>query len=134
MNENRNQCLQHGDFHVGNLIVNKNLDIGVVDFNRFDYGDPIDEFNRINLSSRISPEFASGQIDGYYNNAVPNSFFKLLKFYSFANIIGNLPWAINYGDAEIEFALKSIEYCFDSYSKYLYPNWYKENFVKFENN
>ena len=35
---------QHGDFHPGNLIYMENGEIGVIDFNRWEVGDPYEEF------------------------------------------------------------------------------------------
>ncbi|WP_050741574.1 aminoglycoside phosphotransferase family protein [Acetobacterium bakii] len=34
----------HGDFHPGNLILTPNGEIGVIDFNRWEIGDPFEEF------------------------------------------------------------------------------------------
>lgn len=45
--EGRPQTFQHGDYHVGNMIITKSRELGIIDLNRFDYGDPWEEFNRI---------------------------------------------------------------------------------------
>ncbi|ETT46188.1 hypothetical protein C171_31149 [Paenibacillus sp. FSL H8-237] len=75
--EGRPQTFQHGDYHVGNMIITKSRELGIIDFNRFDYGDPWEEFNRISWCALTSPEFAPGRIHGYFNHDVPDLFFRL---------------------------------------------------------
>ncbi|MBQ2891834.1 MAG: phosphotransferase [Bacilli bacterium] len=35
----RPNTLQHGDYHIGNIMINKNQELVVIDFDRDDYGD-----------------------------------------------------------------------------------------------
>ena len=42
----RPQCFQHGDYHIGNMMVRQGR-LVIIDFDRYDYGDPWEEFNRI---------------------------------------------------------------------------------------
>lgn len=79
--KNRPQTIHHGDYHVGNIIITPKLELGVIDFNRMDYGDPWEEFNRITFCVETSPIFASGYINGYFNNEVPDLFFRLMALY-----------------------------------------------------
>lgn len=58
-----------------------NNKIEVIDFNRYDFGDPWEEFNRIVFSVHVSIPFVLGQINGYFNNSVPDKFFKLMALY-----------------------------------------------------
>ena len=76
--KNRPQVLQHGDYHIGNFMIGEDREIYVIDFDRFDVGDPWEEFNRIVWSAQVSPAFASGMIDGYFDDKVPDLFWKLL--------------------------------------------------------
>ncbi len=117
----------HGDFHSGNLIITPSEDIYIIDYNRMKTGDPYYEFNRIYFSYRISPHFAKGQIEGYFNNEVPNDFFLYIKFYLLSVMIGNIPWAMMYDQKDIEFAKNSIEEVYKEYNslKDTIPNWYK---------
>ena len=55
----RPQCFQHGDYHVGNMIISPDGELSIIDFNRNDYGDPWEEFNRIVWSAAVSPPFAT---------------------------------------------------------------------------
>ncbi len=44
---NRPQTLQHGDYHPGNFIIAHDKTLGLLDFNRMDFGDPWEEFVRV---------------------------------------------------------------------------------------
>jgi aminoglycoside phosphotransferase (APT) family kinase protein len=58
--KNRPNLFQHDDFHAGNIIVKENRYAGVIDFNRYDWGDPIHEFYKLALFSReVSIPFQS---------------------------------------------------------------------------
>jgi len=123
----RPQCFHHGDFHEGNLILTADNKVVPIDFNRFDYGDPWEEFNRIVFSKDISPEFASGQVDGYFNGVVPDAFWKLLALYISSNTISSIPWAIPFGEGEVEFMMKQAEGILKDYDnmKTYVPTWYQ---------
>ncbi|OPJ62871.1 aminoglycoside phosphotransferase family protein [Clostridium oryzae] len=126
--ENRKQTMQHGDFHVGNLVINESLHIGVIDFNRYDYGDPWEEYKRTAFSLSISEPFVIGQIHGYFSNDVPEVFFRLLALYQASNSLSSVPWAIKFGRKEVDVMLRNItkmlEY-YDYFNTYM-PRWYKQ--------
>lgn len=123
----RPQVFHHGDFHPGNMIYDKNNDtLYIIDFNRFDFGDPFEEFNRIDFAATISPPFARGQIDGYFNSNPPQIFFDLLLYYISSNAISSIPWAIPFGKSEVNTMLNKIDnilYWFDDI-KCSTPTWY----------
>ncbi|MCX7773148.1 MAG: phosphotransferase [Clostridia bacterium] len=124
--EGRAQSLQHGDYHTGNLILTPDRHIGVIDFNRCDYGDPWEEFNRITFSVEVSPSFAAGQIDGYFNDNPPDVFFRLMALYIWSNAIASLPWAIPYGEKEVAVMLNLINQALETYDYFrtIRPKWY----------
>jgi aminoglycoside phosphotransferase (APT) family kinase protein len=124
--ENRIQVLQHGDYHIGNMILTKNNDLGIIDFNRLDFGDPWEEFNRITFCSGVSKFFASGRINGYFDNDVPDMFFRLLALYIGSNQLSSIPWAIPFGEKDTKIMLqKAVEVLesFNGFETYI-PNWY----------
>lgn len=90
---NRPQTFQHADYHIGNMMIENNK-IVIIDFNRFDFGDPWEEFDRIVWCAQASPSYASGIIDGYFDNEVPLEFWKLLALYISSNILSSISWAI----------------------------------------
>jgi aminoglycoside phosphotransferase (APT) family kinase protein len=125
--EGRPTVLQHGDYHVGNFVINKNIDLKIIDFNRSSYGDPWEEFNRIIFTWKISKEFAKGQIDGYFQNEVPVTFFKLMALYIATNIISSIPWAIPFGQKDVDVMIENSKIILESYNGFetFIPNWYK---------
>lgn len=125
--EGRPQSFQHGDFHVGNMIINEQRQLGIIDFDRSDYGDPWEEFNRITFCVEKSSPFASGRINGYFNDAVPDLFFKLLAFYVASNLLGAIPWAIPFGEKEVATSLRQAQRVlqwYDGFSTHI-PSWYE---------
>lgn len=97
----RPQCFHHGDYHCGNLVIDGDR-VGVIDFNRQDYGDPWEEFNRIVWCAGISEPFAAGRVDGYFDGVVPAAFWSLLALYIASNTLSSLYWAIPFGEEEIQ--------------------------------
>ena len=124
--KDRPRVFQHGDYHIGNFIIGENHEIFVIDFDRFDFGDPWEEFNRIVWSAQVSAPFASGMIDGYFDNEVPDLFWKLLAMYITTNIVGALPWAVSYGDEEISVMQNQAKEILEWYDdmKQIIPSWY----------
>ena len=122
----RPQCYQHGDYHIGNMMIDQNGVLKIIDFDRDDYGDPWEEFNRIVWCAQSAPEFASGMVDGYFNGNVPMDFWKLLALYMSSNTLGSLPWAIPFGEEEIQVMRKNAADVLSWYDdmKQVVPSWY----------
>ena len=125
--KSRPQCFQHGDYHIGNMMIDENGALQIIDFDRFDFGDPWEEFNRIVWSAQASPLFASGMVDGYFENDVPFEFWKLLLLYICSNTLSSLPWAIPFGEKEIQTMLNQTKDIMDWYDNLqtVVPKWYK---------
>ncbi|MCY9516830.1 aminoglycoside phosphotransferase family protein [Paenibacillus apiarius] len=130
--ENRPQSYQHGDYHVGNMIVTKSGELGIIDFNRCDYGDPWEEFNRITWCAGMSGIFASGRINGYFNNEVPDLFFRLMALYVASNQLSTVHWAIPFGQEEVDIMLERAGNVLDWYDEFqtYVPNWYLPNYTE----
>ncbi len=99
--KDRPQTYQHGDYHIGNMMVDKAGQLMIIDFDRDGYGDPWEEFNRIVWCAQATPMFASGMVDGYFGGNVPMEFWQLLALYISSNTLSSLPWAIPFGEREI---------------------------------
>lgn len=69
--KSRPQCYQHGDYHTGNMMIDGAGKLHIIDFDRCDFGDPWEEFNRIVWCAQKSPLFASGMVNGYFDGDVP---------------------------------------------------------------
>lgn len=128
--KDRPQSFQHGDYHEGNMVITKGLELGIIDFNRWDYGDPWEEFNRIPFSVDASPLFASGYINGYFNHQVPDVFFKLMALYIASNQLSSISWAIPFGEKDIDVMVRQAKAVLEWYNGFeIYiPNWYVNEF------
>lgn len=121
----RPQSLQHGDYHIGNMMI-ENEKLVIIDFDRYDFGDPWEEFNRIVWCAQKAPIFASGIVDGYFDGQVPMEFWKLLALYICSNTLSSVPWAISFGQKEIDTMLKQAAEVLEWYDnmKNPVPGWY----------
>lgn len=123
--DNRPQVIRHGDFHVGNLIIMPGSEIGVIDFDLCSVGDGWEEFGGIEWAARLSPAFARGQVDGYFEKNVPNEFFKLLALYVAVYALEHVVRSAGTRSAEsLLHNTDGMTSMFDHYRTYI-PNWYK---------
>lgn len=125
--KNRPITFQHGDFHLGNMLITPDGDLGIIDFNRSSYGDPWEEYDRFIFTWKHSIDFALGQIHGYFDSNVPDDFFKLMSLYNARNLIASVPWSITFGNQELEETFENIRLVYESYDgfKIYIPNWYR---------
>ena len=123
----RPQSYQHGDYHIGNMRIDNNGVLTIIDFEKWDVGDPWEEFNRIVWSAQAAPAFASGMVEGYFDGNVPMEFWKLLALYISAGMIGSLPWAIPFGEKEVQVMRKQAAQVLQWYDgmKNVVPSWYQ---------
>ncbi|MCL2004441.1 MAG: phosphotransferase [Oscillospiraceae bacterium] len=127
--KNRPQCYQHGDYHPGNMIIAPDGSLFIIDWNRDDFGDPWEEFNRITFTAHTSPHFAAGQLRGYFGGEPPAEFFKLLAFYIAGTQLGVVGWAMPFGESEVDFARKQNEEVLRWYDNMRaeIPSWYRKD-------
>ena len=125
--KDRPNSFLHGDFHIGNMVFDGEK-IGIIDFNRFDFGDPYEDFNRMFFSADLSSHFSTGIINGYFNSDIPDDFFPLLALYTALNEISSLPWSKQFGQEEIDNSYRISSKILSWYNNYLNvtPAWYME--------
>ncbi len=124
--KDRPQVYQHGDYHIGNMMFDNEGCLQIIDFNRNDYGDPWEEFNRIVWCAQKSPMFASGMVNGYFDGPIPMLFWKLLALYIASNTLSSVYWAIPFGQKEIETMLgqaREVLAWYDNMRNPV-PSWY----------
>ena len=121
----RPQCFQHGDYHIGNMMLSEG-GIVIIDFDRYDFGDPWEEFNRIVWCAQAAPAFATGMVDGYFGGDIPPAFWRLLALYISSNMLSSIPWAIPFGEGEIQTMLNQAGDVLAWYDgmKNPVPSWY----------
>lgn len=122
----RPMCHHHGDYHTGNLIINSGT-VWVIDWHTMDFesiGDPWYELNRIDTKF---PEFAKGQIDGYFSGNIPEEFWRLFALYISVSAITSIVWAKYFAPDELDNIMglnKSILTIFDDMENPV-PKWYR---------
>ena len=117
----------HGDFHTGNFLLGADNHLKVLDFDRYDIGDPWEEFNRIIFTSSLSSAFASGQIDSYFEENIPKEFWALLALYLTVNSLGALSWAERVAPDQIPLMKEQADLLscwFKGYEQEV-PSWYQ---------
>ncbi len=127
--KDRPQTYQHGDYHIGNMMIDKSGKLTIIDFQRDDYGDPWEEFNRIVWCAQASPMFATGMVDGYFDRNAPFDFWKLLSLYIASNTLSSLYWAVPFGEKEITTMrnqAKEVLSWYDNMQNPI-PTWYRGN-------
>ncbi len=124
--EGRPQVFHHGDYHIGNMMTDRSGRLYIIDFDRSDFGDPWEEFNRIVWSAQKAPVFASGMVDGYFGGRVPMDFWRLLALYISSNTLSSVYWAIPFGEDQVNVMLKQAEEVLAWYADMTdpVPAWY----------
>ena len=98
----------------------------LIDFDRYDFGDPWEEFNRIVFSAELSAHFATGQLRGYFGGEPPKGFFELLTFYISCNTLSSIPWAIPFGQHDVDIMIKQTQIVLSWFNNMQnpIPTWY----------
>lgn len=127
--EGRPLVLQHGDYHLGNMLVMEDpggRNLGILDFNRFDHGDPYEDFTRLFIfSAGFSPQFARGQVEGYFGGRAPEDFFPITSLYVALDALSGIPWALDLGKDELNLAITRAETIISMYNGFrrYVPSW-----------
>ena len=109
------------------MMVDSAGQLQIIDFDKYDFGDPWEEFNRIVWCAQAAPVFASGLVDGYFDSCVPEEFWRLLALYISSNTLSSVPWAIPFGQEEIEVMLNQVKDVLSWYENMqrIIPTWYQ---------
>lgn len=99
--KDRPSVLQHDDFHLPNLIVHNETYNGVIDFGRFDYGDPVHDFIKLGMfSAEQSVSFCKGLLEGYYGGKPTVEFWELYALYLAMGVFSAIVWGQLMGDGD----------------------------------
>ena len=74
-----------------------------------------------------APLFATGMVNGYFSNDVPIPFWELLALYISSNTLSSVPWAIPFGQSQIQVMInqaKDVLSWYENMTKSI-PTWYK---------
>ena len=124
----RPQSYQHGDYHIGNMMIDRDGVLTIIDFDRDDYGDPWEEFNRIVWCAQEAPTFARGMVDGYFGGEPPMEFWRLLALYISSNTLSSLAWAASYDADEVRVMCRQAADVLSWYRGLtnVVPSWYRD--------
>ena len=127
--QDRPISLCHGDFHVGNMMIDlETKELVIIDFGSLEIGDPMEELNRMIWNAQLSEEFATGLINGYFNGKnIPDEFWKLMAYYMACDVVGSIPWAVNYGNDQLITMLERAKLVLDWFDDFerMIPKFYK---------
>ena len=130
--------LCHGDYHVGNMMIElETKKLVIIDFGSLEIGDPMEEFNRMIWNAQLSEEFATGLINGYFNGKIiPDDFWKLMAYYMACDVVGSIPWAVNYGNDQLTIMLERAKIVLDWFDNFerVIPKFYKKSKSKKDGN
>ncbi len=121
---------KHGDFHVGNLIYTPKKMVGVIDFNRWECGDPYEEFYKVqSFGVDVSIPFSIGQLHGYFDGEPHLDFWRVQAVYVAHAALYSIEWAVKFGEEDITNMTGICRRIFQEYDnfKLLIPRWYSEN-------
>ncbi|HEM5059125.1 TPA: phosphotransferase [Streptococcus suis] len=124
--EGRLIAYHHGDFHTGNFLLGADGKLKILDFDRYDIGDPWEEFNRLIFTADLSPAFARGQVDAYFEGAIPEEFWRLMALYVTVNSLGALSWAERVDPLQIPLMQEqaaTISEWYADFTRWI-PTWY----------
>ena len=119
--------LQHDDFHLGNIIVHNNDYGGILDFNRFDWGDPLHEFVKLEwFTWPVSKDFAKGQVNGYFGGQkIGNDDGLKISIYTAMSLFSTVVWTLRFYPEtmkHIEPKIRSILHRYTYFEKTI-PDW-----------
>lgn len=124
----RPTTFQHGDYHVGNMMIDGSGKLVIIDFDSFDFGDPWEEFNRIVWCAQAAPDMARGMVDGYFDGDVPEEFWRLMALYIVTNQLSSVPWAVPFGEGELRKMIGQTQDVLSWYENMenVFPTWYTD--------
>ncbi|SLM31891.1 putative Aminoglycoside phosphotransferase [Desulfamplus magnetovallimortis] len=118
---------QHDDFHLGNIIVHNNEYGGVIDFNRYDWGDPLHEFVKLEwFTWPVSKDFAKGQVNGYFGtDKISEDDSLKIAVYIAMSIFSTVVWTIRFHPHTMGNIEKKINAILQHYSFFekTVPDW-----------
>jgi aminoglycoside phosphotransferase (APT) family kinase protein len=108
--KSRPNLLQHDDFGPSNIIIKDKKYSGVIDFNNFDWGDPYHDFVKVALfSTEESLPFSIGQLHGYFNDNIPEHFWKIYSVYVAMVMFSSIIWSQRFAPDQLEEMLTRLE-------------------------
>jgi aminoglycoside phosphotransferase (APT) family kinase protein len=127
---NRPQKLLHGGFHTENMILSYEDSLSLIDFDRWQYGDPMfDLANVLTRIRRVSQPYATGILDCYFAFNIKDQDLRLMNLYAAIDLIEQVVAARSEpADTtrqvleHIQLFMRELHGC-----RNISPNWYKRS-------
>lgn len=128
--KNRPCCVQHFDFHPGNILIHEDSFTGLIDMQKIRYADPINEFYKLEyFNVHVSRPYSCGVVDGYHDEKpIPNLFWELHRLYAAMHLVFAEVWGHDGGINQLEKFQKYTRFTLDQFEdfKLLIPKWYNK--------
>ncbi len=115
----------HNDFQADNIVISNDIPI-LLDFERFQIGDPYYDLKRVIVDASISREYATGAIDGYFNDSIPEDFWRISAFYISVGTLAALVWFRENTEEykKVMWKAQNIDLWYKNFAE-TEPSWYK---------
>lgn len=120
---------QHDDFHLKNILIKDQQFAGTIDFNGYDWGDPYHDFVKIALFSRqTSIPFSIGQIHGYFQKHIPESFWTLYSVYTAMTVFSSVVWSLRAAPEQLDEMLERLDTVIQDHCSFqsIIPSWFRD--------
>lgn len=123
--ENEKVSILHGDFNVGNLILNEK-GLHVIDVIPNIYGNPIEDFVRNIVNAETSCHFAIGLIENYFDSKISTEVWQQLAVYTAIHQLEIIDWNYHFECFDSNFKEKQHELVLKNYGNMssIVPKYY----------
>lgn len=129
--KDRPVVFMHDDYHPSNLMMEGTSFKAVIDFDRYEWGDPYHDYYKLALFTRnISVPFSIGQLHGYFEGEPPMHFWQLYALYVAMAFNADIVWAMRMGEGQPELSHQRLQQMYDDhkgFTRYI-PTWYEKSF------
>lgn len=126
--QDRPNLFQHDDVHPANLVVKDRHLAGIIDFERYDWGDPIHEFLKLGFFGRhVSIPYCIGQIQGYLDGEAPDEeFWTLYSLYTAMALFSSVVWTLKTAPETMDTMQGHMDKVLEdhNYFQQVRPSWY----------
>ena len=126
----RPSCIQHYDFHTGNILIDDEKFSGLIDMQKIRYADPVNEFYKLEyFNVQVSKSYSKGVLDGYHKQGeIPSSFWELHRFYAAVHLISAEVWGHQVAIKQKEKFQAFTRFTLDQFNNFqlLIPKWYTD--------
>ncbi|TQR18508.1 aminoglycoside phosphotransferase family protein [Psychrobacillus soli] len=131
--KNRPSCIQHFDFHPGNILIHEDRFTGLIDMQKIRYADPINEFYKMEyFNVQVSRAYSCGVVEGYHDEkSIPNSFWEMHRLYAAMHLVFAEVWGHEGGIDQMEKFQSYTRFTLDQFDEFrlLIPKWYENKWI-----